>query len=133
MTTAAPHRAEPTPSRATGPVKSRDRRLMASSTPRCTTTGIYCRPSRPARTPALPQRHLSTPARPRPRPRGSGPAERCLPDATPGSPDWDVSATAAGQAMRLLIADGVVSTAKGQAWPVGSDYTHAYLNRRDLF
>ena len=33
--------------------------------------------------------------------------KRCLPDATPGSPDWDVAADAAGRAMRL-IADGVV-------------------------
>ena len=33
--------------------------------------------------------------------------KRCLPDATPGSPDWDVAADVAGRAMRL-IADGVV-------------------------
>ncbi len=33
--------------------------------------------------------------------------KRCLPDATPGSPEWDVAAGAAGRAMRL-VADGVV-------------------------
>ena len=31
--------------------------------------------------------------------------KRCLPDATPGSPEWDVAADVAGRAMRL-IADG---------------------------
>lgn len=33
--------------------------------------------------------------------------KRCRPDATPGSPEWDVAADVAGRAMRL-IADGIV-------------------------
>ena len=54
--------------------------------------------------------------------------KRCLPDATPGSPDWDVAATAAGRAMRL-IADGVVDRegVEGLARRVG--YTPRHLTR----
>ncbi len=54
--------------------------------------------------------------------------KRCLPDATPGSPDWDVAATAAGRAMRL-IADGVVDRegVDGLAARVG--YTPRHLTR----
>ena len=54
--------------------------------------------------------------------------KRCLPDATPGSPDWDVAADAAGRAMRL-IADGVVDRegVEGLARRVG--YTPRHLTR----
>ncbi len=53
---------------------------------------------------------------------------RCLPDATPGSPDWDVAADVAGRAMRL-IADGVVERdgVEGLAARVG--YTSRHLTR----
>ena len=87
-------------------VKSRDRRFDGVFYTAVRTTGIYCRPSCPARTPAF---HNVTfhPTAAAAQAAGYRACKRCLPDATPGSPDWDVAADAAGRAMRL-IADGVV-------------------------
>jgi AraC family transcriptional regulator of adaptative response / DNA-3-methyladenine glycosylase II len=70
------------------------------------TTGIYCRPSCPARTPKRENvRFFATAAAAQA--AGFRACKRCRPDATPGSPDWDVRADLVGRAMRL-IADGVV-------------------------
>ena len=87
-------------------VKSRDRRFDGVFYIAVRTTGIYCRPSCPALTPALQNVtfHRSAAAA---QAAGYRACKRCLPDATPGSPDWDAAATVAGRAMRL-IADGVV-------------------------
>ena len=87
-------------------VSSRDRRFDGVFYTAVRTTGIYCRPSCPARTPALRATSRSTPRRERARRRLPA-CKRCLPDATPGSPEWDVAADVAGRAMRL-IADGLV-------------------------
>ena len=87
-------------------MKSRDRRFDGVFYVAVRTTGIYCRPSCPARTPAY--RNVSFhPSAAAAQAAGYRACKRCLPDATPGSPDWDVAADAAGRAMRL-IADGVV-------------------------
>ena len=87
-------------------VKSRDRRFDGVFYTAVHTTGIYCRPSCPARTPAY--RNVTFhPTAAAAQAAGFRACKRCLPDATPGSPDWDVAADAAGRAMRL-IADGVV-------------------------
>ena len=88
---------------------------------------MYCRPSCPARTPGFhnvtfhPERGVAQAA-------GYRACKRCLPDATPGSPDWDVAATAAGRAIEL-IADGVVDRegVEGLARRVG--YTPRHLAR----
>lgn len=108
-------------------VKSRDRRFDGVFYTAVRTTGIYCRPSCPARTPAL---HNITfhPSAASAQAAGYRACKRCLPDATPGSPDWDVAATAAGRAMRL-IADGVVDRegVEGLADRVG--YTSRHLGR----
>ncbi len=70
------------------------------------TTGIYCRPSCPARTPKRENVAFFVSAAAA---QGAGfrACKRCRPDATPGSPDWDLRADLVGRAMRL-IADGVV-------------------------
>ncbi|WP_297082164.1 bifunctional transcriptional activator/DNA repair enzyme AdaA, partial [uncultured Demequina sp.] len=69
-------------------------------------TGIYCRPSCPARTPKRENctfyatsaaAHLA----------GYRACKRCLPEAVPGSPAWDLREDVAARAMRL-IASGVV-------------------------
>ncbi|MCW2768067.1 MAG: alkA [Nocardioides sp.] len=108
-------------------VKSRDRRFDGVFYTAVRTTGIYCRPSCPARTPAF---HNVTfhPSAAAAQSVGYRACKRCLPDATPGSPDWDVQATAAGRAMRL-IADGVVDRegVDGLARKVG--YTPRHLTR----
>ena len=112
---------------ATARVKSRDRRFDGVFYTAVRTTGIYCRPSCPARTPAF---HNVTfhPSAASAQAAGYRACKRCLPDATPGSPDWDVAATAAGRAMRL-IADGVVDRegVEGLARRVG--YTPRHLTR----
>ncbi|HEV7943154.1 MAG TPA: AlkA N-terminal domain-containing protein [Solirubrobacteraceae bacterium] len=71
-----------------------------------TSTGIYCRPSCPARTPKRENvRFFPTAAAAQD--AGFRACKRCRPDATPGSPEWDRRADLVGAAMRL-IADGVV-------------------------
>lgn len=108
-------------------VQSRDRRFDGVFYTAVRTTGIYCRPSCPARTPA--SRNVSfhrTAASAQT--AGYRACKRCLPDATPGSPDWDLAATVAGRAMRL-IADGVVDRegVAGLASRLG--YTSRHLSR----
>ena len=71
-----------------------------------TTTGIYCRPSCPARTPKRENVRLFATAAAA-QAAGFRACKRCRPDAAPGSPDWDSRADLIGRAMRL-IADGVV-------------------------
>lgn len=108
-------------------VKSRDRRFDGIFITAVHTTGIYCRPSCPARTPAARNVTFFATAAAA---QGAGfrACKRCLPDATPGSPDWDVAADAAGRAMRL-ISDGVVDRegVDGLARRVG--YTPRHLGR----
>lgn len=108
-------------------VKSRDRRFDGVFWTAVHTTGIYCRPSCPARTPAL--RNVSFhPTAASAQAAGFRACKRCLPDATPGSPDWDVAADVAGRAMHL-ITDGLVDRegVEGLASAVG--YTPRHLNR----
>src|SRR4051794_8086971 len=108
-------------------VKSRDRRFDGVFYTGVTSTGIYCRPSCPAITPAKRNVtfHRTAAAA---QAAGFRACKRCLPDATPGSPDWDVAADSAGRAMRL-ISDGVVERegVDGLAHRVG--YTTRHLNR----
>jgi AraC family transcriptional regulator of adaptative response / DNA-3-methyladenine glycosylase II len=92
------------------------------------TTGIYCRPSCPARTPKRENvRFFATAAAA----QGAGfrACKRCRPDATPGSPEWDHRADLVGRAMRL-IADGVVDRegVSGLARRVG--YTERHVHRQ---
>ncbi len=71
-----------------------------------TSTGIYCRPSCPAITPKRENMrfHRSAAAA---QEAGFRACKRCRPDASPGSPEWNIRADVVGRAMRL-IADGVV-------------------------
>lgn len=87
-------------------VTSRDRRFDGTFWTAVHSTRIYCRPSCPARTPSARgvTFHRSAASAQR---AGFRACKRCLPDAAPGSPEWDVAADLAGRAMRL-IADGVV-------------------------
>ena len=70
------------------------------------TTGIYCRPSCPAITP---KRANVTfyPTAAAAQQAGYRACKRCRPDASPGSPEWNVRSDVAARAMRL-IADGIV-------------------------
>lgn len=70
------------------------------------TTGIYCRPSCPAITPRRSNVTFYPSAAAAQR-AGFRACKRCRPDASPGSPEWDVRGDLAGRALRL-IADGVI-------------------------
>ena len=71
-----------------------------------TSTGIYCRPSCPAITPKrVHMRFFRSAAAAQE--AGFRACKRCRPDASPGSPEWNIRADVVGRAMRL-IADGVV-------------------------
>jgi len=108
-------------------VESRDRRFDGVFYTAVRTTGIYCRPSCPARTPALANVTFHRDAAAA-QSAGYRACKRCLPDATPGSPEWDLAADAVGRAMRL-IADGVVDRdgVEGLAARIG--YSSRHLNR----
>ena len=69
------------------------------------TTGIYCRPSCPARPHRKNLRFYPSAAAAQQ--AGFRACKRCRPDASPGSPEWNVRSDLIARAMRL-IADGVV-------------------------
>jgi AraC family transcriptional regulator of adaptative response / DNA-3-methyladenine glycosylase II len=90
-------------------VASRDARFDGWFFTAVRTTGIYCRPSCPARTPAAANvTFFGTAAGAQS--AGFRACRRCRPDAVPGSPEWDVRADVVARAMRL-IADGEVERA----------------------
>jgi AraC family transcriptional regulator of adaptative response / DNA-3-methyladenine glycosylase II len=70
------------------------------------TTGIYCRPSCPA-VPPKPKNVQFHPTAASAQAAGFRACKRCRPDATPGSPEWDLRSDLVARAVRL-IADGVV-------------------------
>ncbi|KMS91913.1 DNA-3-methyladenine glycosylase 2 family protein [Prauserella rugosa] len=87
-------------------VTSRDARFDGQFITGVRTTGIYCRPSCPAITPKRGNVEFF-PTAAAAQSRGFRACRRCLPDAVPGSPEWNVRADLAARAMRL-IADGTV-------------------------
>ncbi len=106
---------------------SRDARFDGRFIVAVRTTGIYCRPSCPAITPKRTNvefHHTAASAQH----SGFRACKRCHPDATPGSPDWNVRHDVVARAMRL-IADGVVERdgVGGVASRLG--YSERHLNR----
>ena len=108
-------------------VASRDARFDGHFITAVRTTGIYCRPSCPANTPKRANVEF-LPTAGAAQQRGYRACRRCLPDAVPGSPDWNVRADLAARAMRL-ISDGVVERdgVPGLATRLG--YSERHLNR----
>lgn len=93
-----------------------------------TSTGIYCRPSCPARTPKRENvRFFSTAAAAQA--AGLRACKRCRPDATPGSPEWDRRADVVGRAMRL-IADGAVDREGVAGLAARLGYSERHLHRQ---
>ena len=108
-------------------MSSRDARFDGQFITGVHSTGIYCRPSCPAVTPQ--RRNVSfyrTAAAAHE--AGLRACRRCLPDAVPGSPEWNVRDDLASRAMRL-IGDGVVDRegVRGLASRLG--YTERHLTR----
>lgn len=87
-------------------IDARDTRFDGQFVTAVRTTGIYCRPSCPARTPK-PGNVTFFPTSAAAHEAGYRACRRCLPEAAPGSPEWDLRGDVAARAMRL-IADGVV-------------------------
>jgi AraC family transcriptional regulator of adaptative response / DNA-3-methyladenine glycosylase II len=87
-------------------IESRDTRFDGQFVTAVRSTGIYCRPSCPARTPK-PANVTFYATSAAAHEAGYRACKRCLPEAAPGSPEWNLRGDTAGRAMRL-IADGVV-------------------------
>jgi AraC family transcriptional regulator, regulatory protein of adaptative response / DNA-3-methyladenine glycosylase II len=97
-------------------VQSRDARFDGRFFSGVTTTGIYCRPICPARTPlAAHVRYFSCAAAAEA--AGFRACRRCHPEVSPGSPQWNTRADRVGRALRLIAAgvldaEGVVGLAR---------------------
>ena len=108
-------------------MSSRDARFDGQFFTGVHTTGIYCRPSCPAATPrpGNVSFYLTSAAA---HEAGLRACKRCLPDAVPGSPDWNTRDDLAARAMRL-IDDGTVERdgVPGLARRLG--YTPRHLTR----
>jgi AraC family transcriptional regulator, regulatory protein of adaptative response / DNA-3-methyladenine glycosylase II len=87
-------------------VQSKDARFDGWFFTAVRTTGIYCRPSCPV-VPPKPEHMRFYPSAAAAQQAGYRACKRCRPDASPGSPEWDMRADLVARAMRL-IADGVM-------------------------
>ena len=92
-----------------------------------TSTGIYCRPSCPARTPKRENMRFY-PTAAAAQQAGFRACLRCRPDATPGSPEWNVRADVVARAMRL-IRDGIVDRDGVEGLAARLGYSTRQLNR----
>jgi AraC family transcriptional regulator, regulatory protein of adaptative response / DNA-3-methyladenine glycosylase II len=86
-------------------IRSRDARFDGWFFCAVVTTGIYCRPSCPARPHRKNLRFFPSAAASQQ--AGFRACKRCRPDASPGSPEWSLRSDLVARAMRL-IADGVI-------------------------
>src|SRR5580658_876591 len=89
-----------------GAVLARDARFDGWFVTAVTSTHIYCRPSCPARTPSR-QNVRFYPGAAGAQRAGFRACKRCRPDASPGSPEWNVRQDVVARAMRM-ISEGVV-------------------------
>lgn len=115
------------PDRAYRIAAARDARFDGRFITAVRSTGIYCRPSCPAMTPKRRNAEFFATAAAA-QAAGYRACRRCLPDAAPGSPEWDLRADLAGRAIRL-IADGEIERGgvRGLAGRLG--YSERQLNR----
>ena len=115
------------PDRCYRAAQSRDARFDGWFYVAVRTTGIYCRPSCPAVTPKRTNVDFYRSAAAAQQ-RGFRACKRCRPDASPGSPEWDVRGDLVGRAMRL-IADGVVDREGVTGLSRRLGYSVRHLNR----
>lgn len=108
-------------------VSSRDARFDGWFFVGVHTTGIYCRPSCPARTP-LAHNVSYYPVAAAAQAAGFRACRRCRPDAAPGSAEWNVRADAVGRAMRL-ITDGAVDRLGVPGLASSLGYSERHLHR----
>ena len=110
-----------------GLLQTRDHRFDGWFVTAVRTTGIYCRPSCPA---VMPKAHNVEffPTAAAAQQRGYRACKRCRPDASPGSPEWDVRGDVVARAMRL-IADGVVDREGVHGLARRLSYSERHLTR----
>ena len=103
-------------------IDARDPRFDGQFFTAVRTTGIYCRPCCPARTPKADNvTFYETSAAAHE--AGYRACKRCLPEAVPGTPAWNIRSDLAGRAMRL-IDDGVSTATAWKGWHPGSATPH---------
>jgi AraC family transcriptional regulator of adaptative response / DNA-3-methyladenine glycosylase II len=108
-------------------VRSKDARFDGWFVTAVLTTRIYCRPSCPARTP-LARNVRFYPTAAAAQHAGFRACKRCRPDASPGSPEWNVRGDTVARAMRL-IADGTVDREGVSGLAARLGYTARQLQR----
>ena len=108
-------------------IDARDPRFDGQFVTAVSSTGIYCRPSCPARTPKPANvRFYRTSAAAHE--AGYRACKRCLPEAVPGNPDWNLRGDVAARAMRL-VADGEVDRTGVSGLAARLGYSPRHLNR----
>ncbi|WP_041299487.1 MULTISPECIES: DNA-3-methyladenine glycosylase 2 family protein [Mycobacterium ulcerans group] len=108
-------------------VQSKDARFDGWFVTAVLTTRIYCRPSCPVRPPfARNVRFLPTAAAAQR--EGFRACKRCRPDASPGSPEWNMRGDIVARAMRL-VADGTVDREGVTGLAARLGYTTRQLER----
>jgi AraC family transcriptional regulator of adaptative response / DNA-3-methyladenine glycosylase II len=108
-------------------VQSKDTRFDGWFFTAVLTTRIYCRPSCPV-VPPKPRNMRFYPSAAAAQRAGFRACKRCRPDASPGSPEWNVRADVVARAMRL-IADGVVDTEGVEGLASRLGYSSRQVNR----
>jgi AraC family transcriptional regulator of adaptative response / DNA-3-methyladenine glycosylase II len=108
-------------------IDARDVRFDGQFVTAVSSTGIYCRPSCPARTPK-PSNVTFYRTSAAAHEAGYRACKRCLPEAVPGDPEWNLRSDAAARAMRL-IADGEVDRAGVTGLAARLGYSSRHLNR----
>ncbi|PRB15950.1 DNA-3-methyladenine glycosylase 2 family protein [Microbacterium sp. MYb62] len=108
-------------------ISARDTRFDGQFVTAVRSTGIYCRPSCPARTPK-PENVTFYPTSAAAHEAGYRACKRCLPEAAPGSPAWDLRGDTAARAMRL-ISDGVVEREGVPGLAARLGYSSRHLTR----
>ncbi|AOT04071.1 DNA-3-methyladenine glycosylase 2 family protein [Arthrobacter sp. U41] len=108
-------------------IDARDTRFDGQFYTAVRTTGIYCRPSCPARTPKAGNvTFYETSAAAHD--AGYRACKRCLPEAVPGTPAWNLRSDIAARAMRL-INDGVINRDGVEGLAARLGYSSRQLNR----
>lgn len=108
-------------------VAGRDRRFDGMFFTAVRSTGIFCRPSCPARTPLRKNVDFYQTAAAA-SDAGFRACKRCRPDASPNSPEWDTRADITARAMRL-IQDGLVDRAGISGLASALGYSSRQLGR----
>ncbi len=108
-------------------IDARDVRFDGQFVTAVSSTGIYCRPSCPARTPK-PSNVTFYRTSAAAHDAGYRACKRCLPEAVPGDPGWNLRSDTATRAMRL-ITDGEVDRTGVQGLADRLGYSSRHLNR----